>query len=513
MSFAESLIRIMSDREAVAELRSAKVFVVVEAAAGCGKTFQGAALADHLAGRPGGRVLVLTHTHAAANAFSERCSERASRVEVRTIDSLYTEMASAYHVSLGLPEDAGTWASQTPDGYSKQAELVERLLTVSKAPALALASRYSAILFDEHQDASSAQAALATALRDVGGVVRVFGDPMQGIYDGVDAAAPRVRWAHLLETADSTCSLSTPHRWQNGREELGAWILEARETLKAGGTLRLSGTLPRGLTVIRADNVARGYGQYRTTAAEGAPIRSAVRAPGGALVLSSHNATVGALRAYFGRTIPIWEGQVRNHLDTLVGELEEVEGDPAGVAAAVVNFLEAVCTGFQRSRFGKRLIQEAARGARGNRRGLPKTLQALAGMLVAQPDHRGAAKLLRSVAGLVRSDPAFGEVKLDLVREFWDATRLGDQATPTEGAAALARRRTWARPAMPESGLSTVHKAKGLEHPRVVVIPLDAVHFGDREKDRCLLYVAISRATRELTLVVPWSNGTPLVDI
>ena len=35
-----------------------------------------------------------------------------------------------------------------------------------------------------------------------------FGDPLQGIYDGVDEAAPWVRWSQLVGTADSTCSLT-----------------------------------------------------------------------------------------------------------------------------------------------------------------------------------------------------------------------------------------------------------------------------------------------------------------
>ncbi|HYS85680.1 MAG TPA: ATP-binding domain-containing protein [Bradyrhizobium sp.] len=63
----------------------------------------------------------------------------------------------------------------------------------------------------------------------------------------------------------------------------------------------------------------------------------------------------------------------------------------------------------------------------------------------------------------------------------------------------------------PDRAISTVHKAKGLEAGRVIVMPCNSKHFPDNEAARSLLYVAISRATRSLTLVVSRSDASPLL--
>ena len=81
------------------------------------------------------------------------------------------------------------------------------------------------------------------------------------------------------------------------------------------------------------------------------------------------------------------------------------------------------------------------------------------------------------------------------------------------GATEIARRRAWNQGEMPNRVISTVHKAKGLESDRVVILPVDAKHFRDSEKDRCVLYVALSRAKKSLTLVVPHDEPSPLLRV
>lgn len=121
--------------------------------------------------------------------------------------------------------------------------------------------------------------------------------------------------------------------------------------------------------------------------------------------------------------------------------------------------------------------------------------------------------VLKRIAALVKEDPAFSDVVIDYPREFWDAVRLGEYDSPREGAAEVAKKRRWQRTAMPERALSTIHKAKGLEHRSVMVLPIDGTHFRDREKDRCALYVGMSRASKELILVVSRRNPSPLVKL
>ena len=62
----------MSDDSVRAALRSDKRLVVIEAPAGCGKTHQGADYAREIANAGNGRLLILTHTHAACSVFAER---------------------------------------------------------------------------------------------------------------------------------------------------------------------------------------------------------------------------------------------------------------------------------------------------------------------------------------------------------------------------------------------------------------------------------------------------------
>src|SRR5258708_2727841 len=96
----------MSDASVATALRSPARLVVIEAPAGCGKTYQGAEYANDIAENiDAGRVLILTHTHAACDVFASRTLGVGQRVDIRTFDSLISQIAAAYHPALGLPAD------------------------------------------------------------------------------------------------------------------------------------------------------------------------------------------------------------------------------------------------------------------------------------------------------------------------------------------------------------------------------------------------------------------------
>ncbi len=229
------------------------------------------------------------------------------------------------------------------------------------------------------------------------------------------------------------------------------------------------------------------------------------------LLLTPHNDTVQALRSAFNRRLPLWEGHVREALEDLVAVLDQSIGLPGNVAEAVVSFLGCVCTGFTRSAFGGVLVSEARAGCGAARRGKAATLQALARALVAEPNHCGVAALLMQLKGEIETNPAFRDVHIDRRREYMDAVALGGYRDPAEGLAELARRRSALHPMPPTKALSTVHKAKGLECADVVVLPCDVLRFPDTLGGRRKLYVALSRATRSLTLVVPRTGISPLL--
>jgi DNA helicase-2/ATP-dependent DNA helicase PcrA len=58
--------------------------------------------------------------------------------------------------------------------------------------------------------------------------------------------------------------------------------------------------------------------------------------------------------------------------------------------------------------------------------------------------------------------------------------------------------------------IAAERKAKGLEKESVLLLPCDKQHFSDSDEKRRLLYVALSRATKSLALVIPRRLPSPL---
>lgn len=63
----------------------------------------------------------------------------------------------------------------------------------------------------------------------------------------------------------------------------------------------------------------------------------------------------------------------------------------------------------------------------------------------------------------------------------------------------------------PQRCVSTIHKAKGLEFDHVLVGNFSEAHFADDELSRRIAYVALSRARRSVTFLVPGASPSPLL--
>src|SRR5262245_26699906 len=215
----------MSQNSATEALRSDAGLVVIEAPAGCGKTFEVAALAaEHAAQLHPGRMLILTHTHAACDVIAKR-APNANDTDIRTMDSLLVQIATTYHRAIDLPPDVGAWANQNDDGYGQVAARVVTLLSRTPYIAAALAKRYPMVLCDEHQDSSVHQHGVVMQLRAAGARLRVFGDPMQSIYSrNSEFASAMEQWSRLCSDAQAVESLDVGHRWLKNAPELGEWI-------------------------------------------------------------------------------------------------------------------------------------------------------------------------------------------------------------------------------------------------------------------------------------------------
>ena len=505
----------MSNERVAALLDSDAPLVVIEAPAGCGKTYQGAGYARRAASRlKRGRVLILTHTHAACGVFAKATSHDRSKVEIRTIDSLIVQIASAYHRSLALPADVSAWARHHPEGgYDKLASRVARLLSCHPMVREALTLRYPVVIGDEHQDSNAGQHALIMALQKAGARTRIFGDPMQSLYPerakGA-VAAGRTRWDELKSTG-AYDELSHPHRWDDGSPELGRWVLEARAALIAGRPIDLTGPLPAGLTVLPVENLTPKRTGFRLSDEDRDPLDRIINAAPGFLILTGEQKTVTALRAFWYRKYPIWEGHVRDDLGKLVAPIAAHPGDAPSIAQATVDFVSSVAAGFGASTHGNRLVREVSEGCTKNCRDKPARLQRLGRFILEQPDHIGVAKSLTHLARLIDERVAgFKSIKIDQRREFRDALRLIEFDDPEEGLTEIARRRSFARPMPPARAISTIHKAKGLQCDHAIVVPCDKARFSATDYSRCKLYVALSRAKRSPTLVVSRNDPGPL---
>lgn len=508
----------MSDEEVVDLLDSDSPLVSIEAPAGCGKTYQGAKYANRAAARlRSGRVLILTHTHAACGVFAKETQGGSGKVEIRTIDSLIVQIATAYHRSLALPVNPTAWARENGEnGFAELASRVRKLLSHQPMICAALAERYPVIIGDEHQDSSPDQDSIIMAIHRAGSNLRVFGDPMQRIYGGGAKAAleaDNARW-EAMKSAGVYGELGKPHRWRNGHEDLGHWILQARQTLRDGRSIDLTKKLPDGLTVLYAENIARTRTGYQVSSNNRKPIDGIAKADTPILILTGENGTVESLCAFWNRTIPIWEGHTREALGDLIHAANAKTGNAIGLSEAVVSFLQRAVVGFSPSSHGNRFMKEVSEGCSKTTHGKPAHIQALGRYILREPNHIGISKCLQHLHDLSEQrTPGFENIKIDYRREYRDAVRIGEFADAEEGHAEINRRRSFARPMPTRRAISTIHKAKGLECDNTMVLPCDKLRFSSTNYSRCKLYVALSRAKRSLTLVVSQKNPSPLFNI
>lgn len=504
----------MKDDDVEQLLLSEERLVLVEAPAGCGKTYQGAKYADtESCGLESGRLLILTHTHAARGVFSERTKTNKNKVEIKTIDSLIVQIASAYYKALGVPSDVSAWARSTENGFDALANKVEMLLVQKPIISRALVARYPVVVCDEHQDASLKQHKIIVELFKAGAKLRVFGDPMQALY-----AKTKIKLKENLENWQELKSLGkfaeleVPHRWKEGEYQLGQWVLEARKSLIDQGVIDLTGDLPPGLSVVIVDNVSTAPRCYQLDKIQRKEVDKVVRANEKLLVLASTNNTVNSLRADFFRRLVIWEGHTRGELSKLVGALSSPTVNPVDVAEATVGFIGNVCVGFGASSHGNRFVKEVSEECTGKATKKPLHIQNMARHILSDPNHIGVSKVLVHLRELVDSGEAgFQDIKVDYLAEFNDAIRIGSYSDASEGFKEISRTRSFIKPKPPDKCLSTIHKAKGLECDNSIIMACDDRHFSSSEYSKRKLYVALSRAKKQLTIVLSSTNPTPLI--
>ncbi len=182
----------------------------------------------------GSRTLILTHTHAGVHAIRARLKRLgvpSARVAIETIASWSTRYAHAFpgvaQPPAAEPQNSAEW-DQLYVG-AKQALGVAAVRQV-------VASSYDRILVDEYQDCNALQHELTVELSTIVPTT-VFGDPMQGIFEFAGAT---LDWnGEIHPTFPLFGSLDEPHRWRDKNPDLGAWVAETRLKLMHGEPIDL----------------------------------------------------------------------------------------------------------------------------------------------------------------------------------------------------------------------------------------------------------------------------------
>lgn len=505
----------MTDEEVANLLRSEASIVVIEAPAGCGKTYQAASYAADVAlALESAKLLVLTHTHAACSVIAERTQGYHGKIDIRTLDSLINIIATAYRLSINLPEDVSAWARK--HGYELLATKVANLLRSNPMIAKHLARSFPVIICDEHQDSSEAQDEIVRILSRQGAQLRVFGDPMQIIPGGHgqndQASAALARW-NALKDQSAFGELETPHRWRETNPELGEWILSIRKKLKSGEPIDLNSRPPLGVNVKFAENSSPTPARYQLAPENWRDLNAVLNENKQMLLVASSNSTIQSLRGTFRPRFPIWEGHTRNFLEKFIESVDENTANMDDKVSAFVTCLQCLLVGFTNSKYGERLRREVGEPSNNPGGKIPPELKAMAGFIRECPDHIGFARAAVHLKELiVQNVDGFTDLKIDYRRELDDLIKLGGYDDSMTGFAEISQRRSRSYPKPPRKALSTVHKSKGLEAQFIVIFACDRNHFPTTHVKRNLLYVALSRATESITIMVSRNEQSPLVE-
>lgn len=418
----------------------------------------------------GVRALVLTHTHAGVHAIRsrmKRLSIPSSAVSVDTIAGWCMRYANAFpkvaQPPEGMPKNGQEW-----DQLYRGTILALRVQAVREV----VAASYDRILIDEYQDCNALQHELAVVLAEIAPTL-IFGDPMQGIFEFAGAT---LNWeGHIHDDFPLAGSLDTPHRWNGKNPDLGAWVARTRDKLIAGERIDLM----NGPIAFRETNDAFEMGLFFDG-------------------IDSRNGSQAAIHCR--------RGMCNQLARASSGGFQAVEEMAANRLHAFATAWDASPENGDRLAAVKALMEECVNkkpAADGTAPDLDD--QAVADEMNATAktlsEGNGAAQLLRLFA-LARMRPRWrifrGEIWRDAERAISEVD-AGRCETMTEAAGVVRQRMANSGRRLPTRTVSTPLLLKGLEFDHVV-IP-DATHFArENQAQAKLFYVAISRATRSLTI-------------
>ena len=370
-------------------------------------------------------------------------------------------------------------------------------------------NRYPVVIADEHQDASALQDAVVRrlALRRL----VVFADDMQLIHEFRGASQDRLD--NHSDEADEVLTLHTPHRW-HGAGRYCEWLVAFRRALQGGG---VPVTLPSRMGIQRA-RAQHGFNGMKPVV-RGAVARAFRDRLSSVAVLARRNQEASELRSYLSKN-GLFPRQVGTQ------DFEEARHDieqlpllrqPRSIAAQCLHRLQALVPTIDakvanqiRARLGDDEVNLTRAGTRalpilralktiyddGPRGYFPALLAALQSLEDAG-HHLPRTEAVRALRLTVNSTSDRDTFER-LLESYSQAVLTSAQLTPRI-----------------DRGLfvMTAHQAKGKEFDAVVLADATGRYWRDDPESRRLFYVAVTRATKSLTIVAPDAGASPLVDL
>lgn len=418
----------------------------------------------------GRRALILTHTHAGVHAIRSRMKRLGvhhSAVAVDTIAGWCMRYAHAFPGVAKPPPDTPKTGAEWEQLYQGAA----LALQVSAVREVVVAS-YDRILIDEYQDCGGSQHSLAIALSGIVPTL-IFGDPMQGIFEFAGAT---LKWdSEIHPSFPLAGTLNTPHRWNGKNPALGEWIAETRIRLMKGEAIDLAD--PR--ITYRESNDAFDM----ATLFEGIDGKEGSFAA----IHCNKRTCYGLAKAASGGYQAIEE--------VAAGRLNEFASawDRSTTAdrrfQAIIGLLSDC---FQQKDLaeGETVDPDEAE--------MNSALSEIEAGLGVGNGAEAAGQFLR----LFRKRPRWKLYRSELWRDAERAVSefaAGRASTMSDAVGSIRQRVSNSGRKLPKRTVSTPLLLKGLEFDHVVVP--DAAHFAKERKAQAkLFYVAISRATRSLTI-------------
>ncbi|MFP5041631.1 UvrD-helicase domain-containing protein [Parasediminibacterium sp. JCM 36343] len=175
-----------------------------------------------------GRQLVLTHTHAGIASIAEKIRKAKiplSKFHIETITGYAQKYLQAYYKGADVP------GLDDPNHYAFAIEQAKRIIA-SPLVGKVIKATYSGLFVDEYQDCTLSQHQLVDALA-IMLPTRIFGDPLQGIFNFGDTAMSNLEDAGQMgDFYHNSYKLEEPWRWKNINEPLGKQLKEIRADIE-----------------------------------------------------------------------------------------------------------------------------------------------------------------------------------------------------------------------------------------------------------------------------------------